>query len=294
MWDINSKEFNEWLHGDEIVRQKRKEQEEKAKEEDQKNFHELPNPDKQSSEFIEQVEQLQDDLNECLDDAINKIINKREKDDVFECYEIAEEDAESYYSESYDYEIKSQAKVACKSAVEAAVNSVREKYRDEKNDIVYGCNKFITKIEGDVMDLIEEFQTSIYDYISLDFEEELQLYAKKMVKELISRRMMLDEYTNLNLMERSNKLANDLIDSAIVKLPSIQSYLKLCTYDQDEYDDYCFIMDSAIEKLNEDISEIYDEMCDTLEVEIRKLYQAVLADFVEIIKNHVSMMGQNA
>lgn len=249
------------------------------------------NESEYSEEFYQQISQFTNDLYGCIDDFLEKTIEKYSDEDIFEYNEISEVYASNYGSGCYDYERESKAKVSCKEAIKSAINDIRQNFEEEKNNITESCEKFLDNMEKDINKFIQIFQDSFEDYISLDCEGEAEDYVQSIKDSITDGERILKMYEDLDIIGKFHSFIEEVFDKPTEKLLDVQTYFTLCEYDSDD-DLYCYIMDNAIKELNEKIDGQFTDAYEELYREIRTLYQTVLSAFASNMTGSLIMMVQ--
>lgn len=247
-----------------------------------------------SPEFYRQMSQLSDDLYDCINKSIEKIMKKCTDEEIFAYNDgISTVDASDYDSGSYDYERLSKAKVACKEAIKRAVNDAQQNFEEGKETVIESCKEFLNNMDNDIQEFIQEFRESYDDYVSLDCEGEAAAYAADVKNNLTDEQKIFGMYTDINIRENFDTLIKELFDNPAAEFLNVQNYFERCKYDEDSEGCYCYEMDDAICSLKL-IKVLYERACENLEKRMMDLYQSALRTFASNMSDSLTGLFNTA
>lgn len=251
------------------------------------------NGSSRSQEFYDQISHFSYDLYECISKFLERINDKYAVENILDYKEEMEEiRLADYDSGNHDYERLSKAKVACKETVNQAIDDVYENFKAVKEDIINKYDDFWDDVDADIQEFIKEFQDSYEDYVSLDCEDEdTTEHANTWKAGLTDEETLTGRYNDLHIRETYTSLMEELFDKPAADLLKVQKYYAMCEYDEDD-GDYSYEMDSAIECMNQDIVNLYENACDHFAKSMAELYQSALYKFTSSLQNSLIRMVQ--
>lgn len=210
-----------------------------------------------SEKFYEQIMNLSEDLYDCVQEFQDNMLQTYAQS-IMKRQEVKRKivDVADYGSRNYCFVRLSQAKLACKAAVERICEDVQTEMELNKKKqfekVENNTQRWLDEIREYVEKFIDEFQMSFTDYISVYCDDEEKVSANKIRNKLLSKEKLLEMWNTLNLHEKIKTIAHkqyDLdADSCLSMSP--QSYFELCTYDKDESGIYCYNMETLVARLN--------------------------------------------
>lgn len=226
--------------------------------------------------FFAGIGQFREDMDECVDDFMEKVTEKYEGEEIFEPGTLPGVECRRG---SGTYPTKAKAKLACKEAVRSMTEAAGESYRKERDAIAGRCRAFLKRIEEDISSFGGTFQESFRDYLSIDIEDgEEQKALMEAGKELVSGEKLQGFCVQTGMMEKLDALLKELFDAPLVKALDTAEYFAMCTYEEDG-DGYCYEAEEAEESLQDELQGIYDDACENLAEEVERLWRAAIGDY---------------
>lgn len=230
-------------------------------------------------EIQPQMEQLTDELHSFICDFFYKVSEKYDEEyneeyggeGLYE--EILEIDASDYGSYSYEHERLSQAKVACKAAIKRAVSDVQAGYAEQKKQMENKCKTFCGRVERDTWSFLDQFQASVEEYVSLYCDGEASIYAETLKTDLMDRKII--ERQIFELDRELDVLVREVFDVPSEELWDVQKYFEQCDYDDEDDEQYCYLMEDAVSDLNDSVNSWYEQACGQMEKCMKELYLSV-------------------
>lgn len=226
-------------------------------------------------EIQPQMEQLTDELHSFIGDFLYKIsLAYDEEYDGEGLYEeIPEIDASDYGNYRYDYERLSQAKVACKDAIKRAIADMQAGYTEQKEEMENKCNTFLDRVGRDTWSFFDQFQASFVEYASLYCDGEAEIYAETLKANLMDRKIIEKPISEME--RKRDVLVSEVFDVPAENLWDVQKYFEQCDYDDEDDEQYCYLMEDAVSDLNDSVNSWYEQACSKMEECIKELYFSV-------------------
>ena len=232
-------------------------------------------------------------IDELCDDIIDSDIFQDVLDD-FEFDEIELADADEYGSEEYEYYEESEAREEMKNQIESILSDAEQSFDDAIYELEDCVDQSIGEIEdkitdaiGYIGDIIETFIEGVDEYE--EYSSELIAYCEDKLKSVIS---LIEKKT-----EEINKFISHFSCDKFVetyfkeKICPIDEYIDLCDIDEDEDDDedivYAYILDDALEKIQDDVNEMLDDILQEVPSKIDDKLKEQLANKFEVFRSHI-------
>ena len=185
--------------------------------------------------------------------------------DDIECEEIELPDAYEYGSEEYEYYKKSEVKEEMNNQIENIISDAEDAFIDSIeayiDDVHEALESFDDRLDNAFAGIDSICEICMEDIIEDDDErKEFVAYCEKCLEKVFSIiRTKREEL--LRLLSICDEVSDNYFEKQI---DSVKSYAKLCDIEEDEDDDedtvYAYILDDALEQIQEDTNAMLERI----------------------------------
>lgn len=228
----------------------------------------------ETEEEIFDIQDFYDEMKEFFSDYRDEMMEisvSEEFEDYFDVDQYEESDTESG---EYCFGTKAKARLACKSALEEMISDAKKTLLDCVNDYMSHTAEYLSEIKRSYEEFINDLSNAYDSCASSDCEEDEEEYVMSRKKEFFEDSVLRMDAIVLPKEEIEKTVLKDLN-----RRFTIRTLLQKCTYD-DDGEDYCYEIGSAVDSINDIIEKFISEMEDDLPQQVygayRNLYINVL------------------
>lgn len=242
-----------------------------------------------TEEMREQILAFIGSMAECVDDFVWKANEFEGREDLYTYPELEYPEYVDYGSNEFEYPTKAKAKAACKAAVGSMVDAVKENYEQLRGEIISCTREYYSELENKFNEFIDEFIETYDDYASVECDEDMaREYVLSRKAELFGKESLEKEALEYNLEAGFHTLADERSGVSVTEIFDKRKYFKMCEYDEDEEEGYCYIMGDACDGIYEEASRFLMEEVEAFPENVFKTYMTAIVSFCEILKNKLA------